>query len=98
MRPREVPPTAGRVTRRASHRRFPAERAGHPDLALFRHGTPAGVRLQGANARATHPQSRMLRIRIGRRWTRERGTAPHDSVSLELDGVALVDGAADEPL
>ncbi|HEY1906147.1 MAG TPA: PQQ-binding-like beta-propeller repeat protein, partial [Myxococcaceae bacterium] len=40
----------------------------------------------------------MLRIRIGRRWTRERGTAPHDSVSLELDGVALVDGAEDEPL
>ena len=40
----------------------------------------------------------MLRIRIGRRWTRERGTTPHDSVSLELDGVALVDGAEDEPL
>ncbi len=40
----------------------------------------------------------MLRIRIGRRWTRERGAAPHDSVSLELDGVALVDGAEDEPL
>ncbi len=40
----------------------------------------------------------MLRIRIGRRWTRERGGAPHDSVSLELDGVALVDGAEDEPL
>jgi outer membrane protein assembly factor BamB len=40
----------------------------------------------------------MLRIRIGRRWTRERGTAPHDSVSLELDGVALVQGAEDEPL
>ncbi|HZW89494.1 MAG TPA: hypothetical protein VFF12_10480 [Myxococcaceae bacterium] len=40
----------------------------------------------------------MLRIRIGRRWTRERGTAPHDSVSLELDGVALVEGAEDEPL
>ncbi len=40
----------------------------------------------------------MLRIRIGRRWTREHGAAPHDSVSLELDGVALVDGAEDEPL
>ncbi len=40
----------------------------------------------------------MLRIRIGRRWTRERGATPHDSVSLELDGVALVDGAEDEPL
>ena len=40
----------------------------------------------------------MLRIRIGRRWTRERGPAPHDSVSLELDGVALVEGAEDEPL
>ncbi|MGZ6076896.1 MAG: outer membrane protein assembly factor BamB family protein [Myxococcaceae bacterium] len=40
----------------------------------------------------------MLRIRIGRRWTRERGAAPHDSVSLELDGVALVEGAEDEPL
>ena len=40
----------------------------------------------------------MLRIRIGRRWTRERSAAPHDSVSLELDGVALVDGAEDEPL
>jgi outer membrane protein assembly factor BamB len=40
----------------------------------------------------------MLRIRIGRRWTRERGSAPHDSVSLELDGVALVEGAEDEPL
>jgi outer membrane protein assembly factor BamB len=40
----------------------------------------------------------MLRIRIGRRWTRERGATPHDSVSLELDGVSLVDGAEDEPL
>ena len=40
----------------------------------------------------------MLRIRIGRRWTRERAIAPHDSVSLELDGVALVEGAEDEPL
>ena len=56
------------------------------------------VGLQAPPARATHRHSRMLRIRIGRRWTRERGTAPHDSVSLELDGVALVDGAEDEPL
>jgi outer membrane protein assembly factor BamB len=40
----------------------------------------------------------MLRIRTGRRWTRERSPAPHDSVSLELDGVALVSGAVEEPL
>jgi hypothetical protein len=40
----------------------------------------------------------MLRIRTGRRWTRERSPAPHDSVSLELDGVALVSGAEEEPL
>jgi len=40
----------------------------------------------------------MLRIRIGRSWTRERGPAPHDSVSLELDGVALAEGAEDELL
>ena len=54
--------------------------------------------MQRVIAREKHPHSRMLRIRIGRRWTRERGSAPHDSVSLELDGVALVDGAEDEPL
>lgn len=54
--------------------------------------------MQGETARAKQRHSRMLRIRIGRRWTRERGAAPHDSVSLELDGVALVDGAEDEPL
>src|SRR5215831_8466669 len=39
------------------------------------HALSAGLRLQGGTARAKQPHSRMLRIRIGRRWTRERGNA-----------------------
>ena len=35
----------------------------------------------------------MIRFRIGHRWKREPAEAPHDSVSLELDGVNLLPGA-----
>jgi len=40
----------------------------------------------------------MLRIRTGRRWTRERSAAPHDALSIDLDGIELLPGAEDEPL
>ncbi|WNG16475.1 PQQ-binding-like beta-propeller repeat protein [Cystobacter fuscus] len=40
----------------------------------------------------------MIRFRIGHRWKREPAEAPHDSVSLELDGVNLLPGAVEEPL
>jgi hypothetical protein len=40
----------------------------------------------------------MLRIRTGRRWTRERSAAPHDGLSMNLDGIELLAGAEDEPL
>jgi hypothetical protein len=40
----------------------------------------------------------MLRIRTGRRWTRERLAAPHDALRIDLDGVELLPGAEDEPL
>ena len=40
----------------------------------------------------------MIRFRIGHRWKREPAGAPHDSVSLELDGVNLLPGAVEEPL
>jgi outer membrane protein assembly factor BamB len=40
----------------------------------------------------------MLRIRTGRRWTRERSAAPHDALTIDLDGVELLQGAEDEPL
>src|SRR5262252_6759099 len=61
-------------------------------------GTPPDTACRAPLPVQSTPHSRMLRIRIGRRWTRERGNAPHDSVSLELDGVSLVEGAEDEPL
>ncbi|HYO52754.1 PQQ-binding-like beta-propeller repeat protein [Archangium sp.] len=40
----------------------------------------------------------MIRFRIGHRWKREPADPPHDSVSLELDGVNLLPGAVEEPL
>jgi outer membrane protein assembly factor BamB len=40
----------------------------------------------------------MIRFRLGHRWKREPADAPHDSVSLELDGVNLLPGAVEEPL
>lgn len=40
----------------------------------------------------------MIRVRIGRRWKRERGECPVDSIGLELDGVDLLAGASEEPL
>lgn len=40
----------------------------------------------------------MIRFRIGHRWKREPADSPHDSVSLELDGVNLLPGAVEEPL
>jgi len=40
----------------------------------------------------------MIRFRIGHRWKREPAEPPHDSVSLELDGVNLLPGAVEEPL
>ncbi|MFY0568091.1 PQQ-binding-like beta-propeller repeat protein [Archangium lansingense] len=40
----------------------------------------------------------MIRFRIGHRWKREPAEAPHDSVSMELDGVNLLPGAVEEPL
>jgi hypothetical protein len=40
----------------------------------------------------------MIRFRLGQRWKRELADTPHDSVSLELDGVNLLAGAVEEPL
>jgi hypothetical protein len=42
----------------------------------------------------------MIRFRVGQSWRREPepGGEPRDSFSLELDGVNLLPGAADEPL
>ena len=40
----------------------------------------------------------MIRFRTGQRWKREPAEAPHDSVSLELDGVNLLPGAVEESL
>lgn len=40
----------------------------------------------------------MIRFRTGHRWKREPAEAPHDSVSLELDGVNLLPGAVEESL
>jgi PQQ-like domain len=40
----------------------------------------------------------MLRIRIGQHWKHEGPSEPLDGFGLELDGVALVPGAHEEPL
>jgi PQQ-like domain len=40
----------------------------------------------------------MLRIRIGQRWKHEGATEALDGFGLELDGMALVPGASEEPL
>jgi PQQ-like domain len=40
----------------------------------------------------------MLRIRIGQHWKHEGATEAVDGFGLELDGVALVPGASEEPL
>jgi hypothetical protein len=40
----------------------------------------------------------MLRIRIGQHWKHEGPSEPLDGFGLELDGVALVSGAHEEPL
>jgi hypothetical protein len=40
----------------------------------------------------------MLRIRIGQHWKHEGGAEALDGFGLELDGLALVPGASEEPL